>query len=155
MAFRSLPLFTGFLTIDDPKHGIHGNMGFKDLVLSLKWIQKNIHHFGGDPKQVTIVGESSGALCAYLLCLSPLAKGLFHRAILESPTMADVLHKTEQTTFMEITTPLNCSMKNSNEIVKCINESSTKNLLIGLGEVLQKKIFYNEVCSFFYKICKP
>ncbi|XP_044729185.1 cocaine esterase-like [Chrysoperla carnea] len=143
----------GFLAIDDPKYGIHGNMGFKDQVLSLKWIQKNIHHFGGDPKQVTIVGESSGALSAYVLCLSPLAKGLFHRAILESPVMGNILRKTEATSFMEITTPLNCSTKNWNEIVKCINESSTENLLIGLEELLEKKIFYNEILNSS-KTCK-
>ncbi|NXI30481.1 SASB hydrolase, partial [Sterrhoptilus dennistouni] len=63
-----------------------GNWGYLDQVAALRWIQENIIHFGGDPGSVTIFGESAGGISVSALVLSPLAKGLFHRAISESGT---------------------------------------------------------------------
>ena len=61
-----------------------GNFGTLDLVRSLEWVRDNVTAFGGDPGNVTIFGESAGGLNVYTLLLSPQAKGLFHRAIVES-----------------------------------------------------------------------
>uniref|UniRef100_A0A8C4WGL5 Carboxylic ester hydrolase n=1 Tax=Gopherus evgoodei TaxID=1825980 RepID=A0A8C4WGL5_9SAUR len=61
-----------------------GNWGYLDQVAALQWIQENIEHFGGDPGSVTIFGESAGGVSVSALVLSPLAKGLFHKAISES-----------------------------------------------------------------------
>ncbi len=63
---------------------LSGNFGIQDQISALKWIQANIANFGGDPKNVTIFGESSGSQAVSLLMGSPLAKGLFHRAIGQS-----------------------------------------------------------------------
>ena len=62
-----------------------GNFGTLDLIAALEWVQQHIGAFGGDPDNVTIFGESAGALNVYTLLASPLAKGLFHKAILQSP----------------------------------------------------------------------
>ncbi|HEV3208456.1 MAG TPA: carboxylesterase family protein [Terriglobales bacterium] len=86
IAYRLGPL--GFLahpelTRESPHHS-SGNYGLMDQIAALEWIQRNIAAFGGDPKTVTIAGQSSGAISASLLMASPRAKGLFQRAIGES-----------------------------------------------------------------------
>ena len=67
----------GFLATDDK--AATGNYGIMDQIMALKWVQKNIAKFGGDPNAVTIFGEDSGAASATILAMSPLATGLFHR----------------------------------------------------------------------------
>ncbi|KAL1502034.1 hypothetical protein ABEB36_007242 [Hypothenemus hampei] len=74
----------GFLKFDDPNLNVPGNTALKDMVLALKWVQRNIEHFLGNPKNVTIFGNSAGAAAVHFLVLSPMAKGLFHKAICQS-----------------------------------------------------------------------
>lgn len=71
------------LTAESPNRA-SGNYGLLDQVAALRWIQRNIASFGGDPSNVTIFGQSSGAASVNQLMASPLAHGLFHRAILQS-----------------------------------------------------------------------
>ncbi|XP_008590308.1 PREDICTED: carboxylesterase 4A [Galeopterus variegatus] len=65
-----------------------GNWALLDQVAALRWVQENIAVFGGDPDCVTLFGQSSGAMCVSGLMLSPLARGVFHRAISQSGTAA-------------------------------------------------------------------
>lgn len=66
------------------KEGHSGNYGILDQIFALQWVQRNIKNFGGDPTNVTIFGESAGAISCSILCASPLTKGLFQRCISQS-----------------------------------------------------------------------
>ena len=70
----------GFLPIP----GISTNLGLRDMLFAIRWVRENIESFGGDPQNITLFGESAGAMAIADLVTSPLAKGLFKRVIIES-----------------------------------------------------------------------
>lgn len=70
----------GFLPIE----GVPTNLGLRDMIFAMQWVQRNIAAFGGDPANVTIFGESAGAMAVSNLVASPLTKGLFRRAVVQS-----------------------------------------------------------------------
>ncbi|XP_072933030.1 uncharacterized protein [Epargyreus clarus] len=72
----------GFLSLNSEE--IPGNAGMKDQVEAMRWVQRNIANFGGDPDNVTIFGESAGGACISYHLISPMTKGLFKRAIVQS-----------------------------------------------------------------------
>jgi para-nitrobenzyl esterase len=74
------------LSAESPK-GISGNYGLLDQIEALRWVRRNIRAFGGDPANVTIAGESAGALSVMYLMAAPPARGLFAKAIAESAYM--------------------------------------------------------------------
>lgn len=77
----------GFLATDDlirEGNGAAGDYGLMDMIAALSWVSENIRGFGGDPGNVTIFGESAGSMAVSTLMASPLARGLFHRAIGQS-----------------------------------------------------------------------
>ncbi|KAH8258411.1 hypothetical protein KR038_011182 [Drosophila bunnanda] len=82
MAYRLGPF--GFLSTQDA--AMPGNFGLKDQNLALRWVQRNIRFFGGNPQQVTIFGQSAGGVAAHMHLLSPRSRGLFQRVISMSGT---------------------------------------------------------------------
>ncbi|XDV52675.1 hypothetical protein PO909_021368, partial [Leuciscus waleckii] len=108
-----------------------GNYGLLDQVAALQWVQENIHSFGGDPGSVTIFGESAGGVSVSTLILSPLASGLFHRAIAESGTaywhglmMSNPLLIAQNAAKL-----CNCDSSSSSKIVDCIMGWSEEEVL--------------------------
>jgi len=104
VAYRVGPL--GFLahpdlTAESPQK-VSGNYGLLDQIAGLQWVQRNIRAFGGDPGRVTIFGESAGGISVSMLAASPLAKGLFHRAICQSGGSFSPVRKEKETGCMQL-----------------------------------------------------
>lgn len=72
----------GFLSTGD-EHA-QGNWGVKDMIEAMRWVRNNIHHFGGNPNQITAFGESAGSVGVHYLLLTQMGQGLYHRAIMQS-----------------------------------------------------------------------
>src|SRR5690606_24866444 len=83
----------GFLDLSayDEKYKQSANAGILDAVKALEWVKNNIENFGGDPSNVTIFGESGGGGKVGTLMCMPSAKGLFHKAIIQSGTLINVM----------------------------------------------------------------
>jgi len=99
-------------------HG-SGDYGMLDLIAALQWVQRNIKSFGGDPGNVTIFGESAGGIAVSSLVVSPLTRGLFHKAIVESGSAARI-------------TPLDHAEQTGEELVKKMGLDSDPNVLATL-----------------------
>jgi para-nitrobenzyl esterase len=80
----------GFLDLSSLGDDFAPNLGLHDQIAALEWVRENIAAFGGDPGNVTLFGESSGAGCVTALLTAPRAAGLFHRAIAQSPPATTV-----------------------------------------------------------------
>ena len=82
----------GFLDLSGavPDGGFDGNLALKDVLLALRWVQRNVASFGGDPDRVTVFGESAGGGLVTTLLATPSARGLFHRAIAQSSPASSV-----------------------------------------------------------------
>lgn len=118
----------GFLSLPDV--GIPGNNGLKDQTMALRWVQTNIEKFGGDPNRVTIFGESAGGTSVHLHLLSPMSKGLFHRAISQS---GSALHDWAygDAGFMRekafaIGERMGCEANNMSALLHCFEKSSAE-----------------------------
>uniref|UniRef100_A0A336LYP1 Carboxylic ester hydrolase n=1 Tax=Culicoides sonorensis TaxID=179676 RepID=A0A336LYP1_CULSO len=109
--------FLGFFSTDDKYAS--GNYGLKDAVLALKWVQKNIEAFGGDPEKVTIFGESAGSCLVNYLVLSPLTRGLFRSAISQSGTVLSpwALQEEPRARAFEVAAKMGIQASTSQELV--------------------------------------
>lgn len=76
----------GYITHEEifKEYGHDGNFGLYDQLAAINWVRKHIEGFGGDPENITLMGQSAGAISIQFLCLSPMAKGLFRHAVMMS-----------------------------------------------------------------------
>ncbi|XP_017784019.1 PREDICTED: putative inactive carboxylesterase 4 [Nicrophorus vespilloides] len=119
----------GFLSFEDTTLRVPGNAGLKDLVMALRWIKENIESFNGDPNNVTIFGESSGGALVHYLVLSPMANGLFHKAICQSGVAVNIWAKGTRCRqeYMRHLGYENC--KSEREMLDILQKADKKDLL--------------------------
>uniref|UniRef100_A0A8C8R9K8 Carboxylic ester hydrolase n=1 Tax=Pelusios castaneus TaxID=367368 RepID=A0A8C8R9K8_9SAUR len=129
----------GFFSTGD-EHA-RGNWGFLDQVAALQWIQENIEHFGGDPGSVTIFGESAGGISVSFLVLSPLAKGLFHKAISESGVALSPMFSSQPEVVAKIIANISgCDTSSSAAMVRCLMKKPEEKMILSREQQKQVSI---------------
>lgn len=131
----------GFLSTGDSV--IPGNNGLKDQVMALHWVQKNIAQFGGDPSNVTIGGVSAGGASVHLQVVSPMSKGLFHRAIAQSgsalcPWAAEDPSIARSKAF-RLGEALGCKTSDSNELFEFLMKIPAQKIVEGIDKALKEE----------------
>ncbi|XP_059118578.1 acylcarnitine hydrolase-like isoform X2 [Peromyscus eremicus] len=119
----------GFFSTGD-QHA-RGNWGYLDQVAALRWVQQNIAHFGGNPDQVTIFGESAGGTSVSSLVVSPMSKGLFHGAIMQSGVvlLPDLISDTHEMVYTVMANMSGCETTDSEDLVRCLRGKSEAEIL--------------------------
>lgn len=119
----------GYLKLEDPTLDVPGNAALKDQNLALRWVQKNIIHFGGDPNNITLVGHSSGAIALHYHLLSPCSEGLFHKAIVLSGSAFWTWMDTEHFSLEKLTKAYGIHAKSERVILEHFQKLSSKDFI--------------------------
>jgi para-nitrobenzyl esterase len=127
LGFLAHPLLS-----EESERSVSGNYGLLDMIAALKWVQANITSFGGDPSQVTIFGESAGARSTCALVSSPLAAGLFHRAIIESGYCGQPAMSNRITSGETAVEKAGCST--AQNPLACLRELSAEQIVLAFPE---------------------
>ncbi|GFQ70430.1 acetylcholinesterase-1, partial [Trichonephila clavata] len=125
----------GFLTSDT--EDAPGNVGLYDILTALQWVNDNIESFGGDKDLITIHGVSAGSIAVSVLCVSPLSRGLFSKAIIESGTI--IMIKDNKKSFnvdlsQRLAKAVGCASEDENirdnpdTVVKCLRRQNATHL---------------------------
>ena len=122
----------GFLLLDDPYFRRSAHAGMLDLVQALAWVRDNIEAFGGDPGNVTIFGQSGGGQKVSLLMAMPAAKGLFHKAVIQSGPAPLAL---EHTYARSLTDSLLSHLRIGRDSLRRLQQISTEEILAAYYKV--------------------
>lgn len=143
--------FMGFLALtalgSENGDGYSGNQGFYDQLAALKWVNKEIAKFGGDTSNITVFGQSAGAMSTCLLLASPLSDGLFQRAVMQSGNcnlsiFPRVTKSAAEQTGSDFLNKIGCANSNQTLALACARSKSTQDMLTALD------IPYNELFKY-------
>ena len=144
--YRVGPL--GFLSTEDA--AAPGNYGLYDQLLALQWVRANIAAFGGAPDRVTLAGESAGGASVHLHMLSPLSRGLFHRAISQSATALSFWAegREQRLDADRLAAALGCPVDDSSRLVACLRQRRPQEVIVALQPVFRRWSVYPLVFAF-------
>nr|XP_044996751.1 pyrethroid hydrolase Ces2e isoform X2 [Jaculus jaculus] len=119
----------GFFSTGD--HHASGNWGYLDQVAALRWVQQNIAHFGGNPDRVTIFGESAGGTSVSSHVVSPMSRGLFHGAIMQSgvAVLPGLIFSSHEGVYRVVANLSGCDQGNSESLLGCLRSKSGEDIL--------------------------
>ncbi|KAG6454576.1 esterase E4 isoform X1 [Manduca sexta] len=124
--YRCGPL--GFLCLNTPE--VSGNAGFKDQIQALRWVKENIHNFGGNSGNITVFGESFGAISTSILTASPLSKNLMSKAIMQSGCgLCQCFQEDPIKNAKTLASHLGCDADDVDEILEFLNSTPTRDLV--------------------------
>ncbi|VEN62744.1 unnamed protein product [Callosobruchus maculatus] len=131
--YRVGPL--GFLSTED--NVLPGNLGLRDQQMALKWIKENIHHFGGNPDSITIMGTSAGGASVELHYVMPKSKGLFNRGISQSGCTLNswVLVENPLEKTKKIAESVGCSTSSNKKMVECLKSKPARQITYAVGNL--------------------
>ncbi|XP_041980324.1 esterase B1-like isoform X1 [Aricia agestis] len=140
----------GFLCLDISE--APGNAGMKDQVAALRWVQKNIASFGGDPSTVTIFGESAGGASTGYHVLSPMSKNLFKRAILMSgvPICDWSLNYNPQRRAITLAKQLGCESEDPHEVLKFLQSVPVDKLVHTNPCITKSEVILNNPFKMYH-----
>jgi para-nitrobenzyl esterase len=127
--------FVGHPALSEEAGGSSGEYGLFDQIAALEWVRDNIAHFGGDPDNVTLFGESAGSFDATALVVSPLSQGLFHRAALQTESHWALRGPGSIEEAEELGNLMADSVActDAPDVLACLRATPAEDLVLGLG----------------------
>ncbi|XP_066967100.1 esterase FE4-like [Macrobrachium rosenbergii] len=127
----------GFLTTEDEV--IPGNFGTLDQLSALRWVQRNIADFGGDPERVTLGGFSAGAISSHAHMMSPLAEGLFNNVLMVSGSahFPSIVQRTPRESARKLGEKLNCELKPSLGFKACLTTKTSEEIVTAQASIMR------------------
>ncbi|XP_063223130.1 carboxylic ester hydrolase-like isoform X2 [Bacillus rossius redtenbacheri] len=133
---------------------VTGNNGLRDQVMALKWVRDNIAQFGGDPGNVTIFGESAGGASVHYLTLSPLASGLFHRAIAQSGSVfiggCNVPVGAANQRARRLARALGCRSEDPRQVAACLRSVPAEQLVADKAKARDNQELHGAILDQFF-----
>jgi para-nitrobenzyl esterase len=131
-----------------------GKMGISDILTALKWVQDHIAHFGGDPEQVTVMGQSAGAHAIMCLLAMGEARGLFQRAILQSApaSLAPLSEAQALENGSRLLDILNVNQRNPQEMSTQLNTLSAAQIIQASGKLAQEITRFGQITLPFMPV---
>ena len=113
-----------------------GNFGLQDQRMAMHWIWDNIREFGGNPERITLLGASTGAVCVGLHMISPLSRGIFHRAIGQSGTALNpgIFQTDAVQNALDLAASLHCPTDNLQATMDCLRLTSVHDLVYAASD---------------------